>query len=125
MKELTCILCPKGCRIQVEVTNNDYTIKGNGCKRGVTYAKQECEDPRRSIQTTVETIFNEFPRLSVKTDRPVAKVKIREIMDVCHHVLVEYEVETGAIIVDNICDSGADLVATTDLVLRLDETKGA
>ena len=34
MKELICIVCPRGCRLTVD-ENNDYAVTGNSCKRGL------------------------------------------------------------------------------------------
>ena len=36
MKELICIVCPRGCRLTVD-ENNDYAVTGNSCKRGEVY----------------------------------------------------------------------------------------
>lgn len=119
MKELTCIICPKGCRLQVTELEGQYHIEGAGCKRGETFAIEELTAPKRTIQTTVQTTFEEYPRLPVKTEGPIPKEKIREVMDVCHHVLIKCKVEVGEIVVENICQTGINLVATSDLYLRI------
>ena len=49
---VTCILCPKGCRIQ---TDADGTLTGNGCPKGETYALQEQKAPQRVLTTTLLT----------------------------------------------------------------------
>ena len=33
MKELICIVCPKGCHLRVD-EDNGYAVTGNGCPRG-------------------------------------------------------------------------------------------
>ena len=38
MKELICIVCPKGCHLKVD-ENNDYKVSGNACERGAEYGK--------------------------------------------------------------------------------------
>ena len=36
---ITCINCPIGCRMTVNVDNGQVvSITGNGCKRGIEYA---------------------------------------------------------------------------------------
>ena len=40
MKELNCIVCPKGCHLKVD-ENNDYKVSGNACERGAEYGKNE------------------------------------------------------------------------------------
>ena len=45
-KELTCIICPKGCNIKVEFEKDKVTnIEGNTCKRGYDYAFSEITNP--------------------------------------------------------------------------------
>ena len=41
MKELVCIVCPNGCRLQVD-DEHGYTVTGNRCPRGAAYGKTEC-----------------------------------------------------------------------------------
>ena len=53
MKELTCIGCPIGCQLKVDVQGEEIRVEGNGCKRGETYARNEILCPRRSITSTV------------------------------------------------------------------------
>ncbi len=43
MKELICIVCPKGCHLQVD-EQNDYQVFGNSCPRGAEYGKNELLD---------------------------------------------------------------------------------
>ena len=50
MTELTCILCPKGCRLRVD-EKNGYAVTGNQCPRGIEYGKTELTrlSPRISV----------------------------------------------------------------------------
>ena len=47
--ELTCIVCPMGCRITVENAGGEYRVSGNTCKRGETYAIQAITCPMRTL----------------------------------------------------------------------------
>ena len=38
MKELTCIVCPRGCRLKVD---DQMNVAGNSCPRGKIYAINE------------------------------------------------------------------------------------
>ena len=41
-KELTCIECPKGCRITVELIDGEVkSVKGNDCPRGKKYGDSQ------------------------------------------------------------------------------------
>ena len=54
MTELTCILCPKGCRLRVD-EKNGYAVTGNQCPRGIEYGKTELTRQIRSVSSTVGT----------------------------------------------------------------------
>ena len=56
IKELTCIICPQGCNIKVEIEENGNikNVEGNTCKRGYEYAVNEVSNPVRTITTTVK-----------------------------------------------------------------------
>ena len=53
MKEtryLTCIVCPVGCRLTVEMEDGKVLkVSGNECKRGEEYARKECVNPVRTF----------------------------------------------------------------------------
>ena len=52
--QLICILCPRGCHIQIQqVKDGEWKIEGHGCKRGKDYAIQEATCPLRVLTTSV------------------------------------------------------------------------
>ena len=53
MKELICIVCPKGCHLQVD-EQNDYQVFGNSCPRGAEYGKNELLHPTRVLTSIVK-----------------------------------------------------------------------
>jgi CxxC motif-containing protein len=112
--ELVCIVCPAGCRLQVDPANN-HAVTGNSCKRGEGYGRQEIASPARVITSTVCISGAELPRLPVKTDRPIPKEKISDAMEMLDGLEVQAPVQSGGIIVKDICDTGAHFVATRSL----------
>ena len=49
-KVVTCINCPMGCRVTVRFEDGEIvSVEGQTCKRGETYARQECVEPRRMV----------------------------------------------------------------------------
>ena len=53
-RELTCIGCPMGCPLTVELENGAVTaVYGNTCPRGDAYARKEVTAPTRIVTTTV------------------------------------------------------------------------
>lgn len=111
VKELTCIVCPLGCRLKVALTENgEVRVEGARCQRGVEYGRQEVTQPRRIVMTVVRVRNGEFPTVSVKTDRPVPKECIERVMKATVDLEVEAPVEVGEVLLRDICD--ASLVAT-------------
>ena len=60
--ELTCINCPVGCRLNVTMENGAVvSVTGNQCKRGATYARQECVDSQRMITAVIPVAGSKVP----------------------------------------------------------------
>ena len=110
--KLTCIECPMGCEIEVTVENGTVSVSGNGCPRGKMYAQNETVCPRRVLTTTV--MSENGKTLSVKTDKPVKKAELFEIMEKVNQIRVCAPVSIGQIIVENITED-INLVATSEL----------
>jgi len=119
MKEITCIVCPNGCKLCVEKEDGEYIVTGQKCKRGITFAVQEMEDPRRVLCTTVKTCYKEIPRLSVRTDGEIQKHLIQPLMKKLRKIVVKEPVTVGEIIEENVFDSGINIIATTSLKQQL------
>lgn len=111
MKELICIVCPKGCRLHVD-EEHDYSVTGNGCPRGAEYGKMELTNPTRVVTSTVRCTGGRFPRCPVKTDGAIPKGKIFEVMEALNDVALTAPVRTGQIVLENVCGTGANIVAT-------------
>ncbi len=112
--ELTCIVCPLGCRICV-TAGDDGSIKeitGNGCKRGAAYAEAEFVNPLRIVTSTVRVNNGSMPLVPVKTDRPVPKSSVMDCMKEINRTIATGPVKTGDVLIKNILNTGADVVAT-------------
>ena len=111
---LTCIECPIGCTIEVEIENGaPLSVRGNTCPRGKLYAENEVVCPKRAVTTTVKTVNGKL--VSVKTDNPVNKSDIFIVMDKINKITVCTPVKIGDIIASNIVD-GVNLVATDEVL---------
>lgn len=117
MKEIryiTCIRCPMGCALTVELTDGAVTkVDGNQCKRGVEYAKTECVNPVRTLTTTVKTTCSVL--LPVRTRNAIPKALMMDAMAVLRSVTVNAPVKGGDVIVPDICGTGVDVIASIDL----------
>ena len=113
--ELTCISCPLGCRIKATVQQGVVTeVQGNHCKRGDTYARQECIDPQRMITAVVPVAGSKMP-LSVKTCAPVSKTKIKSCMATIAKLKLTAPITAGTVVLENVCGTGVDIIATKSL----------
>ena len=109
-RKLTCIECPIGCAIEVEVENGKVlALTGNACPRGKLYAEAEVVCPKRVITSTVRAENGEM--IPVKTDRPVRKDAIFEVMKKINETTCKMPVALGDVLVENICDD-ANLIVT-------------
>ena len=107
---LTCIECPLGCQIQVEIKENDaLSVTGYTCLRGKAYAESEVVSPKRVITSTVRTVLGEL--IPVKTKQPIPKSEIFTVMEKINSIRCTSPVKIGDVVMENIVD-GVDLVAT-------------
>ncbi len=114
-KLITCINCPMGCRVTVQLDGGNIVgISGNSCKRGETYARQECIEPLRIVTAVIPVQGSPVP-LSVKTASPIPKAKIHEIMKALARVEISAPVEAGSVVASDICGTGVDVIATKSL----------
>jgi CxxC motif-containing protein len=114
MKDLICIVCPKGCHLQVD-EENDYAVTGNSCPRGADYGKAELTHPTRTVTSTVRCTGSIHPRCPVKTDRPIPKEQVFQVMEALNALTVAAPVQVGQVLLEHICGTDANLVATRDL----------
>lgn len=113
MRKITCIQCPNGCQMIAELKNGYLvSLTGNQCSRGEEYARQELEDPRRTITSTVSAIGLSVNRVPVKTSKPVPKAKITDVIKFIRQLTLNKPVECGEIISKKILGLDIDLVAT-------------
>ncbi len=108
-----CIMCPMGCSLEVNQTPEGVTVVGNTCKRGEVYGKQELICPERIVTSLVNVEGGGV--LSVKTSALVNKTLIFDILKELKGATVKAPVKVGQVIIENVAESGADIVATAEL----------
>jgi CxxC motif-containing protein len=114
VRELTCIVCPRGCSLKVTFTEDGKigTITGNACKRGVTYAENECTHPRRTVTSTVRLASGGV--VAVKTADTVPKEDTFRVMKEINGVTAPADVKIGDVIIENVAGTGVKVVATAN-----------
>ena len=115
-KNLTCIVCPRGCALTVtldsEATNPVVSVEGQGCKRGVDYATAECTHPTRVLTTTAPTVDGGV--VPCKTDRAIPRELLFEAMKAVNSLSAPAVVRIGDILLPDLLGTGANIVATAN-----------
>ena len=112
-RELTCIVCPRGCQLVVELEGkNVLSVKGNICKRGMTYAENECVNPMRTVTTTVKT--SDGGVVACKTESLIPKEKMFECMEIINATVVELPVRVGDVVIEDVFGSRVIVTANKD-----------
>jgi CxxC motif-containing protein len=112
-KRFTCLSCPIGCALTARIADDKAVeISGNQCPRGDAYGRQEALEPMRVLPSSVRVVNGTRPLLSVKTDCPIPRRLIVEAMRLICNVSVEAPIAIGEIVLKDILDTGANLVAT-------------
>ena len=115
IKELTCICCPMGCSLKIEVENNEIlSVTGNTCKRGDIYARKELTNPTRIVTSTVRVKGKEMASVKTKTDIP--KGKIMDCLKEMKNIEIEAPVHIGQIIIEDVAGTGVPVVATKEII---------
>ncbi|MEE1160606.1 MAG: DUF1667 domain-containing protein [Acutalibacteraceae bacterium] len=113
-RELTCIICPRGCSLSVNIDGEKTCVSGNACPKGEKYAVEECIHPTRTVTSIVRVENRENTMVSVKTASPVPKENIFDVMEIIRKTSVKAPIKIGDIILTNIF--GTDIIITKDIV---------
>lgn len=116
MKELVCIVCPNSCTLQIERRGDEISVSGNRCKRGESFAKDELIAPKRTISSTVKTVFPDVPVLPVRVSAEIPKSKIFEVMEKINSVTLTRRVKIGDAVITDVLGLGVDVIATDSVL---------
>ena len=115
-KELICIGCPMGCPLTVEMEGGAVLqVKGNTCPRGDAYGRKEVTNPTRIVTSTVRVEGGTLPVVSCKTRTDIPKGKIFDVARALKTVTVPAPVTIGQVLVDNVADTGVEIIATKNV----------
>lgn len=115
-KSLICISCPVGCHLKVKgnAAGDGYTVSGNQCPRGAAYAIAEMTDPRRLVTATVAAVSAVMPRIPVRTDRPLPRKLVDQLLNQLYQLNVTPPVKRGQILIDNVENTGVKVIFSSD-----------
>lgn len=109
---LTCIVCPLGCRIDVKEEKGEIIeISGYSCKRGIAFAKTEFYNPQRMVTTIVTLEGGKYPFLPVISEREIPKENLPDCIQLLKNVHVKAPIKMGDIVAENIVGTGVNIIA--------------
>lgn len=118
---LTCIICPMGCSMEVEVENDAVghkkvlSVKDNGCKRGEQYAAKELQNPTRTLTSTIKVNDGVLPVVPVKTAGEVPKNMLLQCMEVVRRASCRAPVKRGDILLYDLLGTGINVISCADV----------
>ncbi|TYB30596.1 MAG: DUF1667 domain-containing protein [Candidatus Mcinerneyibacterium aminivorans] len=113
---ITCINCPMGCEVELTVENEKIiSIEGNRCPAGKEYVKEEYYNPTRILTTTMRVKNGVLPVIPVKSSKPIPKNKLKEAMIKTAEKEIEAPIRINEVLIENIVDTEADIVASRSL----------
>lgn len=109
-REMVCIMCPMGCNLTVKQNGDQIDVTGNGCSRGVMFAKEELVCPKRIVTTSVKT------ENGVKSCRTTVSIPKSLVFDCVKEIekLKLKKVKFGDVIIKNVLNTGADVIITAN-----------
>jgi len=127
MRNLTCIVCPIGCSLDVEEDANsleNLSVTGNRCPRGEVYAFEEVRAPKRVVTAACRiegesgsagAAAGSVRRVPVKTSAPCPREKIPALLRDIYKTTVSLPVKAGDIILAGWNGGEINVVATRTL----------
>jgi len=116
MRNLTCIVCPIGCSMDVEdepASQDGLSVRGNSCPRGAVYAREEIRAPKRTVTATCVIAGTAgIRRLPVKSSSPCPRELIPALLDDIYGTTVSLPVKSGDVVIAGWKGSKIDVVAT-------------
>ena len=114
--KLTCIACPMGCPLSVEMDGDKViNVTGNTCPRGKVYGEKEVTNPTRIVTSTVKVSGGESVMVSVKTKKDIPKGKIFDVVKALKDVEIPAPVKIGDVVIADVAGTGVDIVATKNV----------
>ena len=112
-KHFTCVTCPVGCEVDVEVKDgNIISMKGNKCDKVKEFVLQELKEPMRVFTTIVRIKGAKYVMLPVRTDKPIPKRLFTQAIEQLASIELQAPVHISDVIVKDVAGSGANIVAT-------------
>lgn len=120
--QFNCTTCPSECLLTVEVERDAdgavvevRSVTGNSCLRGDTFAHQELTCPMRVLTTTVAVSGGDEALLPVRTANAIPLELHAKAMDLIRSLVVDAPVRMGDVVLDDLLDTGINLIASMNI----------
>lgn len=117
--EFICVVCPNGCLIDAVFSDEKLpkliTFSGHRCVKGETWIKQEIESPLRTFSTNVLVENGNFIMVSVRTTKPVALIKVSEIITEIKKTVIKAPLCIGDVILVNPAGTDTEIIVTRNI----------
>ena len=67
------------------------------------------------LTSTMKVNGGNHPVVPVKTSAPIPKGKMFDCMKAINNEVVDAPIKIGEVLISNVCDTGADIVATNEM----------
>jgi CxxC motif-containing protein len=123
-KEMTCIVCPNGCQLEASFENSGpglqvTEITGHLCEKGPVWAEQELTHPVRTVISSVQVDGGDLPLVSVRTDAPVPRNMIFDVMKAIKAAKTTAPVAIGQVLIRQPAGTGCNIIATKNISTRI------
>ncbi len=115
-KNFTCVICPIGCEIEVELQDSEVAcMKGDKCVKGKEFVLQELEEPMRILTTTIRIKGAKWAMLPVRTDKPIPKRLLFSVINELANIELQAPVKISDVIIRDTAGTGANILATRNM----------
>jgi len=119
IKRMTCIECPKGCNLSVDVENcKVLKVSGAKCPKGIAYAISEVVSPVRIFTATVQADGLDLKRIPVRTNKSIPKKDFFNAAKKTAEIKINKSVKSGDVIDGDFLSLGVKLLATREAALK-------
>ena len=116
MKSFTCIICPNGCEIEIQIEGDRIVaIEGATCNRGMEYVEQELNNPQRNIASLIKVDKGDIQLVSVRLTNAIPRDRILDVMDEIKRIRLIAPVVSGQIVLKNVLGLNSDVIATKNV----------
>jgi len=94
-------------------------VDGNNCPKGYDYAEENADITTRTLTTTVRTKFPDIPVISVKSEQPIERKAIPDVMHAINAMVVEQELGCGDTLIEDVAGTGVRIIVTSHTLMQL------